>query len=210
MRRTGAGVQSRERRGDEPSIFGAASAIGAAALALGATNDVLAASGWDTIVGVPAPARLPAEDAGPEALVEPLLAVIVESRRLERPAHRVVRVDVDRKRYYVVAAGPAAGDPRGAEVVAFVLEVTEGFTVSPQEGDEIRQLSHDLRTPLTSMSGAVELLESGRLGQVTAEQNRLLGMLQDGMQMMLSLIDDASARAKAAQAAGKGGNGAES
>ena len=51
------------------------------------------------------------------------------------------------------------------------------------------------------MSGAIELLESGRLGQLTPEQARLLGMLGKGMQMMLSLIDDASVRAKAAQAA---------
>ena len=51
------------------------------------------------------------------------------------------------------------------------------------------------------MSGAVELLESGRLGQLTPEQTRLLGMLGKGMLMMLSLIDDATARAKAAQAA---------
>src|SRR2546425_112976 len=53
--------------------------------------------------------------------------------------------------------------------------------------------------PLTSMSGAVELLESGRLGQLTPEQVRLLEMLGKGMQMMLSLLDDASARAKSAQ-----------
>jgi signal transduction histidine kinase len=51
------------------------------------------------------------------------------------------------------------------------------------------------------MSGAVELLESGRLGQLTPEQTRLLGMLGKGMQMMLSLIDDASTRAKAVQSA---------
>src|SRR4029077_4181609 len=85
-----------------------------------------------------------------------------------------------------------------------VLDITEAFGLGPREGDSIRELAHDLRTPLASMSGAVELLESGRLGQLTPEQARLLGMLGKGMQMMLSLIDDATARAKAAQAADGG------
>ncbi len=75
------------------------------------------------------------------------------------------------------------------------------FGLGPGEGDSIRQLTHDLRTPLSSMSGAVELLEAGRLGQLTPEQTKLLGMLGKGMQMMLSLLDDASARARAAQSA---------
>jgi signal transduction histidine kinase len=207
-RRRGAAAAAPPRSAPE-AIPPVTAVLGAAALAVDSGNGIVAVDGWDAVVGAPAPARLPAEDAGPDALIDPLVAVIEESRRRGRPARRVVRVDVDRKRYYALAAGPAAGGPRNADVVALILEITEGFTVGPREGDDIRQLTHDLRTPLTSMSGAVELLESGRLGQVTAEQTRLLGMLQDGMQMMLTLIDDASARAKAAQAERARGGGSE-
>jgi signal transduction histidine kinase len=202
---------SRERQpAPAPAPFHAIPALGGAALALDPANGIRRSAGWETVVGSEPPASLAAEDAGPEALIEPLVAVIEEARRRRRPSRRVARVDVDRRRYYVLAAGPAAGEPKGADVLALLLEITEGFGVGPREGDEIRQLAHDLRTPLTSMSGAVELLETGRLGQVTVEQTRLLGMLQDGLQMMLTLIDDASARAKAAQgriAASPGGNG---
>ncbi len=116
------------------------------------------------------------------------------------PTRRVVAVELDKRRFYSVSAGPlgAGGDGQAA---ALVLEITDAFGLGPREGDSIRELAHDLRTPLASMSGAVELLESGRLGQLTPEQVRLLGMLGKGMQMMLSLIDDATTRAKAAQAA---------
>jgi signal transduction histidine kinase len=204
---------SRERQpAPAPAPFHAIPVLGAAALALDRANAVRQSVGWEAIVGSPPPASLVEDAAEPEALIEPLVAVVEEARRRRRPSRRVARVDVDRKRYYVLAAGPAAGEPSGADVLAFLLEITEGFGVGPREGDEIRQLAHDLRTPLTSMSGAVELLETGRLGQITAEQTRLLGMLQDGLQMMLTLIDDASARAKAAQgliAAPKGGNGGD-
>lgn len=207
MGRAGARAESGDHRSEKNATpFPGGASFGAATLAVDPGNAVLACAGWDALLGVPAPERLPGDDTGPEALVEPLVAVIEESRRRGRPTRRVVRVDVDRKRYYVLAAGPSAGEPRGADILALVLEITDGFSVGPREGDEIRQLAHDLRTPLTSMSGAVELLESGRLGQITAEQTRLLGMLQDGMQMMLSLIDDASGHAKAAQARDTGGD----
>jgi len=132
-------------------------------------------------------------------------AAIDEARRLSAPTRRVVAVELDKRRFYSVSAGPLGMNGEG-QAAALVLEITDAFGLGPREGDSIRELAHDLRTPLASMSGAVELLESGRLGQLTPEQTRLLGMLGKGMQMMLSLIDDASARAKASQAAeGHGG-----
>ena len=42
------------------------------------------------------------------------------------------------------------------------------------------------------MSGAVELLQSGRIGEVSPEQGRLLSMLRKGLDMMLALIDRAT------------------
>ena len=121
-------------------------------------------------------------------------------RRLSARAHRLVSVVTERQRFYSVSVVPV-GTARDGSMAALVMEITEVFGLGPREGDSIRQLSHDLRTPLTSMSGAVELLESGRLGKLTDEQVRLLDMLGKGLQMMLSLLDDASARARAAQAA---------
>ena len=195
-------VRGRPAEGAAPETRG----LGAALLIVGAAGEVRRAEGWEEVMGSPVPESLHGVDGTPAELAEALDGVVAEARRGRCPARRVVRVDLDRKRYYVVAAGPLPGKaPDGGEVSAMVLEITEGFVIGPREGDELRQLAHDLRTPLASMSGAVELLESGRLGQITAEQTRLLGMLQSGMQMMLSLLDDASARARASQATGGAG-----
>src|SRR5438093_474219 len=87
--------------------------------------------------------------------------------------------------------GGASGPNGDGGRAALVPEITDAFGVGPREGDSIRELAHDLRTPLAWMSGAVELLESGRLGRLTADQVRLLDMLGKGLQMMLTLIDDA-------------------
>jgi len=172
--------------------------VGAAFLVVDRAGWVLRSNGWEEVLKAPTPARIPAAAEEPNALIEGVTAAIEDARRLARPARRIVSVELDRQRFYTVSAGPIGGKGEGA-AAALVLEITELFSLGPREGDAIRQLAHDLRTPLTSMSGAVELLESGRLGHLTPEQVRLLEMLGKGMQMMLSLLDDASARAKTAQ-----------
>ena len=174
--------------------------LGAAVVVVDRSGSVLRASGWRKIVDAPLPSRIPPSDDMPDQLLDGIGAAIDEARRLCAPTRRVVAVELDKRRFYSVSAGPL-GTGGDGQAAALVLEITDAFGLGPREGDSIRDLAHDLRTPLASMSGAIELLESGRLGQLTPEQARLLGMLGKGMQMMLSLIDDASARAKAAQAA---------
>jgi hypothetical protein len=174
--------------------------LGAAVVIVDRSGSVLRGSGWEKVANAPLPSRIPPADDIPDQLLDGIGAAIDEARRLAGPARRVVAVELDKRRFYSVSAGPLGHDGDG-RTAALVLEITDAFGLGPREGDSIRQLAHDLRTPLASMSGAVELLESGRLGQLTPEQARLLGMIGKGMQMMLSLIDDASARAKAAQAA---------
>jgi signal transduction histidine kinase len=173
--------------------------VGAAVVVVDGSGLVVRASGWEKVANAPVPTRIPSGDDLPDQLLEGIAAAIDEARRLSGPTRRVVGVELDKRRFYSVSAGPL--DPGRGRTAALILEITDAFGLGPREGDSIRELSHDLRTPLASMSGAVELLESGRLGQLTPEQTRLLGMLGKGMQMMLSLIDDASARAKAAQEA---------
>jgi signal transduction histidine kinase len=64
---------------------------------------------------------------------------------------------------------------------------------SVAEGKVIRALGHDLRTPLTSISGAVELLQSGRLGGLEPPQEKVLGLMAKGVENMVRLIDEATA-----------------
>ena len=175
--------------------------VGAAFLVVDRAGWVLRSDGWERVLKTPTPARIPAQGDDPNPLLDGVTAALEEARRLAGPTRRMVSIELDRERFYTVSAGPIGGKGEGA-AAALVMEITELFSLGPREGDAIRQLAHDLRTPLTSMSGAVELLESGRLGQLTPEQVRLLEMLGKGMQMMMSLLDDASARAKSAQEGG--------
>ena len=174
--------------------------LGAALVVVDRSGWVVRSSGWEGALRKPVPARIPPSEEDLDVLLEGIAAAIDDARRLSARAHRLVSVVLERQRFYSVAVAPVDQAHDGS-MAALVTEITDVFGMGPREGDAIRQLSHDPRTLLTSMGGAVELLESGRLGQLTPEQARLLDMLGKGLRMMLSLLDDASARAKAAQAA---------
>jgi two-component system, OmpR family, phosphate regulon sensor histidine kinase PhoR len=49
--------------------------------------------------------------------------------------------------------------------------------------------SHQLRTPLTSIAGYLELLVDGAVGPVTAEQERLLQTVTRNVSRLMTLID---------------------
>ncbi len=51
-------------------------------------------------------------------------------------------------------------------------------------------VSHELRTPLTSMTGYLELLEDGDAGELTAEQKRMLSVIDRNAVRLRSLIED--------------------
>jgi signal transduction histidine kinase len=184
-------------------------ATGVAFVIVDRDGRVLGASGWDETFGSP-PARFHPEGGTSEPLLDEISSALAESRQSGAVARRYLEVVLDQRRQFAVAAGPLA--ETGRETAILVQEITGAFRVAPKEGQAIRDLGHDLRTPLTSMSGAVELLNTGRLGRLTPEQTRLLGMVQQGLELMLSLIDEATApyRQRAADAsdqAAAGGGG---
>lgn len=180
-------------------------ATGAAFLIVDGQGDVRRASGWREMLGEPAPPRLPAEGAGSGELFEAMAEAAEESRRLGAVVRRYVSVSLERRRNYAVFAGPVPGPGRAASIAILVSEITDAYQAGPQEGETIRELGHDLRTPLTSMSGAVEILQMGRLGTLSPEQAKLVGMLQQGIDLMLSLIDQATTPYRMAAARATGG-----
>ena len=54
----------------------------------------------------------------------------------------------------------------------------------------VSMVSHELRTPLNSVHGFIELLLQGHMGELTEEQHTYLGYTQEGVQQLISIVED--------------------
>ena len=50
--------------------------------------------------------------------------------------------------------------------------------------------THDLRSPLTVISGVINFFTSGRLGELTAEQKNMVSMMERNTQNLIELVND--------------------
>ena len=172
--------------------------VGAALIVVESSGAVARAAGWDRVFPTPVPRRITPGEESLDAVIEGIGDAVGEARRLEKPVRRMIETCTGRQRFYAIAAAPV--EPRkGAATQVVVIEMTDAFQAGPKEGSAMRQLAHDLKSPLTSMSGAVEMLQSGRFGAVNGQQEKLLMMLGKGIDMMLTLIVEATAPYRADQ-----------
>jgi PAS domain S-box-containing protein len=54
----------------------------------------------------------------------------------------------------------------------------------------VSMVSHELRTPLNSVHGFIDLLLQGHMGELTDEQRMYLGYTQEGVQQLISIVED--------------------
>ena len=54
----------------------------------------------------------------------------------------------------------------------------------------VSMVSHELRTPLNSVHGFIDLLLQGHMGDLTEEQCLYLGYTQEGVQQLISIVED--------------------
>ena len=100
-------------------------------------------------------------------------------------------------RYCKLLANPVLADGKPAGAVLVLLDVTE-----QEQRDELRReftanVSHELKTPLTSISGIAEIMQSGMVkpediqsfaGDIYQEAQRLIALVEDIIR--LSRLDD--------------------
>ena len=159
---------------------------------------VVRASGWESLFGIAAPSRIATEPKVRDPLVASIAGAIREAADTGGVAQRRAILDVDPPRTIAIATASLGLSGRGANTVV-VIQNLEGETPSDgSEGKAMRKLEHDLRSPVTSISGAAELLESGRLGTLTAEQSRCLIVIQKGVDSLMKMLVSAAMPFRAA------------
>ena len=103
-------------------------------------------------------------------------------------------------RQYSLLASPVQRGERGGGVVIFLLDVTEQMEAERIRREFSANVSHELKTPLTSISGYAEIMKDGLVqaedvprfaGRIHKEAQRLIALIQDIIQ--LSRIEEGPA-----------------
>ena len=154
---------------------------------------VIRASGWETVVGRPAPTRIPPAGLLPDTLEDAIAAGIEEAERTGAAARRTASVGGRRPGPCLIIAC-CVSPSRAGRRTAVVVDARIGAAAAvASEGQVIRRLAHDLRSPLTSISGAAELLQGGRLGAMTEPQLKCLALMSRAIASLLEVIETAAA-----------------
>ena len=111
----------------------------------------------------------------------------------------------DDARFYwmnLIRTGAFEGVERGAGRLVTVLDVSDALTSSGPLSRVLSQVSHDLRSPLTSVAGAAELLLSGRTGELSDSHRRMVNIIDEGARKMNTILASVRGRfcAQTAQA----------
>jgi len=81
---------------------------------------------------------------------------------------------------------------KGAGHIFFLADLTAQISGSEPVRRMVSQLAHDLRSPLTSIAGAAELLLSGRVGGLETTQAKLIRIVDEGANRMANIISTVS------------------
>lgn len=78
----------------------------------------------------------------------------------------------------------------GMHVVFTARDVSALKIANRVRANFVSMVSHELRTPLNSVHGFIDLLMLGHMGQLTEEQLKYLGYAQEGVQQLISIVED--------------------
>jgi PAS domain S-box-containing protein len=88
-----------------------------------------------------------------------------------------------------VCAIPVNSD-RGPCVIFTARDLSALKVANHVRTNFVSMVSHELRTPLNSVHGFIDLLLQGHMGELTEEQHKYLGYAQEGVQQLISIVED--------------------
>ncbi len=132
-------------------------------------------------------------DGLPSALQEPLRRVLASGAHyLPTDYDHVVTIHVDGgERHYlprILAIGDSLTGFGGAAVI--LQDVTKFRLLDDVKGNLVSTVSHELKTPLTSLLMAVHILIEESFGPINEKQRSLLGTARENAERLLRILND--------------------
>ncbi len=116
-------------------------------------------------------------------------ALIKEVLSQRRPAVREVQTFPPQERSMRFQAVPCEGGTMDAALVLVAQDITEMRRLEGMRREFVANVSHELKTPLTSIKGLVETLLSGAL-EDAANNRRFVSLIDEDATRLARLIDD--------------------
>lgn len=111
------------------------------------------------------------------------------------PVSRLVTFDRECRHYILVSASPLPESGGERRMAVLIMDLTDLVAQGDMAREFVRQVRHDLRSPLTSMRGAVDLLLSERLGTLDEKQKKLVVLVEKATHSMTAIVSGGPAPA---------------
>jgi two-component system, NtrC family, sensor histidine kinase KinB len=123
------------------------------------------------------------------------------------PVSRLVTFDRECRHYILVSASPLPENGGERRMAVLLMDLTDVVAQGDMAKEFVRQVRHDLRSPLTSVRGAVDLLLSERLGTLDEKQKKLVVLVEKAAHSMTAIVSGGPAQAVSGtgQEGGQGG-----
>ena len=123
----------------------------------------------------------------PAAYTERVAALLAQ----DDPQTEVVEYHTDRRLFFKEISQPVhRADGTRLGRVFIYLDITREKEIDQAKTEFISIASHELRTPMTSIKGSLDLLLGGFAGELAGETRELLVIAQSGCERLIRLIND--------------------
>lgn len=118
----------------------------------------------------------------------PLVRVLQQNKAIANE-ELIIGADPNHALEFSVNVTPVDSD-EGSGVVFSARDMTAVKIANRLRANFVSMVSHELRTPLNSVHGFIDLLLHGYMGELTEEQSKYLGYTQEGVQQLISIVED--------------------
>src|SRR3972149_2794142 len=117
----------------------------------------------------------------------------ISTDELCNPEHiqtKVVPVRLPERKFLRVHAMPYRPSKSASGYLLSFIDATREGEIDEMKSDFISVASHEMRTPMTSIKGSLELLLGGYAGELAPEATELMGICLTAVDRLVRLIND--------------------
>lgn len=102
-----------------------------------------------------------------------------------------IRLGKDGDRFLSVTLSPVRSRPGSGQWAVLVEDVSDIVAKGHEASQWARGLVHDLKSPLSTVAGSIDLIFSGRLGEVDPKLQNFLNLIQKGVDRLIEMLANA-------------------